>query len=124
MTAKRVARLELRGLTYPPTANTYWRTWRGRMLLSAKGRDYKATIAREFADRGGGRVDGRLRVHVHLEPPDERRRDLDNALKPTLDALKDAGAFVDDCQIDDLRVTRGAVTPGGACHVEVEEVRP
>lgn len=42
-------------LPWPPSVNTYWRTFRGRMLISAHGRDYRvrAVAAAIAAERFG-----------------------------------------------------------------------
>lgn len=53
----------------------------------------------------------RMKVALVLSPPDKRKRDLDNYLKATLDAMTHAGVFVDDSQIDALSIERGEVEP-------------
>ena len=55
-------------------------------------------------------------------PPDLRRRDLDNLLKPTLDALQHAGVYEDDSQVDLLMTRRGGVVPGGRLAVRMTEL--
>jgi hypothetical protein len=45
-------------------------------------------------------------VSVDIRAPLNRRRDLDNALKPTLDLLVRMGIISDDNLIDDLRIRR------------------
>lgn len=104
-------------LPWPPTINTYWRSVRGRAILSAKGREY-----RQQAVAAVGDVDaqtGPLAVHLLCAPPDRRRRDLDNLPKAILDSLTYAGAYEDDSQIDRLTVERCAPVPGGAVAVEI-----
>lgn len=65
---------------------------------------------------------GRLAVTVIVHPTGLRRpADLDNAVKRPLDALARAGVYRDDGQIDDLRIRRGVVVPGGALVVTVRE---
>lgn len=103
-------------LPFPPTANTHWRhvELHGRVcvLLSRKGRAYRSQVVR--AARGhGDPLNGPLRVTVWVWMPDRRARDLDNLLKPLLDALTHAGVWGDDSQIVDLRITRRGVRPGG-----------
>jgi crossover junction endodeoxyribonuclease RusA len=65
---------------------------------------------------------GRLAVEVTLFPPDRRRRDVDNALKAMLDSVGNGGAYLDDSQIDDLRVVRGEVVEGGSALIEIREI--
>lgn len=109
-------------LPFPPSVNTYWRTFRGRMIISAKGREY-----REYAIACIGRTtkrEGRLRVSLVLYPPDKRRRDIDNYSKALLDAMTHAGAWEDDSQIDELLVRRGEIRKDGAVEVFVDELEP
>ena len=110
-------------LPFPPSVNTYWRTFRGRMLISAKGREYRESVlaAVLHADARKHFV-GRLRLAVSMYPPDRRRRDVDNFLKATLDALTHAGVYEDDSQIDELTIKRGEVREGGALEVFVDEL--
>lgn len=111
-------------LPYPPTVNTYWRTFRGRMIISAEGRRYREGVAAHLLASGVRRVGGRLRVSVGLHPPDRRRRDLDNAMKALLDALGGGRVYDDDSQIDRLEVTRLGVVPGGKAVVTVSAWEP
>lgn len=112
-------------LPFPPTMNTYWRhTWlHGRMavLISRRGREYRDQVIR--AARGDGEpLAGRLRVTVFAWVPDARKRDLDNLLKPLLDACTHAGVWVDDSQIIDLRIVRRGVLADGAIVLRVQVV--
>lgn len=110
-------------LPYPPTMNTYWRNVRGRTLLSAAGRAYKAVVAAKVLMLGTRQpMRGRIVLIIVAFPPDRRRRDLDNLLKPIGDALAGANVFADDEQIDDLRIVRGPVQTGGAITVTITEL--
>jgi hypothetical protein len=60
-----------------------------------------------------------LSVRLLAYPPDRRIRDLDNLPKGVLDALTHAGVWGDDSQIDDLRIVRGSVTPGGRMEISI-----
>jgi len=97
-------------LPFPPSVNTYWRSvvinGRVRVLISQKGREYRKAVAVAVAGtkwKGGSR---RLAVEVSAHMPDKRKRDLDNLLKATLDALSSAGIYEDDSQIDILYIER------------------
>ena len=110
-------------LPWPPSMNTYWRNVAGKTLISAKGREYRKTLI----DMGYAQnwthafpLSHRLKVRINATPPDKRRRDLDNMLKPMLDALTHACLWEDDSQIDDLQIIRNPVTwPGGLMILEV-----
>jgi crossover junction endodeoxyribonuclease RusA len=81
-------------LPWPPTGNTSVRHGNGSHYLTQDVRDYRAAvgvICRDYAP-----IKGRYRLHVHLSPPDKRRRDADNACKQLLDALVLAGYVQDD----------------------------
>lgn len=107
-------------LPYPPSVNHYWRHVGGKTLVSREGRRYRSKVRSLLA--GTSPLTGRLAVLVTLFPPDRRRRDLDNAMKGLLDSVGDAGAYLDDSQIDELHVFRGAVMDGGSARIEIREI--
>ena len=111
-------------LPYPPSANRYWRHNRGRTHISAEGRAFRAAVAAAVTEQqatGTPPLTGRLAVALEARMPDHRRRDLDNLLKATLDALTHAGVWQDDCQIDRLTLQRGPVTPPGCLILTIQE---
>lgn len=100
-------------MPWPPTVNTYWRRVGPKTLISAAGRRYRRTIKQlALAERWPRLGAARVAVHITAIPPDKRRRDLDNILKATLDALDHAGVYDDDSQIDMLSVRRDLPDPG------------
>ena len=44
------------------------------------------------------------------------------ALKAMLESVGKGGAYLDDSQIDDLRVVRGGVVEGGSARIEIREI--
>ena len=109
---------------FPPSVNHYWRhiTLRGhtRTVISKKGREYRQTIGSLI--RPPEPLTGRLSVCIDLQPPDRRRRDIDNYPKALLDSLTHAGVWEDDEQIDSLHITRGKVEKPGAAIVTISEI--
>ena len=61
----------------------------------------------------------RLAVTIRVYPPDRRRRDLDNLTKSILDLLTKAKVWIDDSQIDDLRIIRQNIVPNGRIEIEI-----
>lgn len=109
-------------LDWPPTVNHYYTVARGRKILSKAGRSYKETQRWQMkAQRIPVKSSGRFAVHIHCFPPDRRRRDLDNLLKPILDVLVEYGAITDDADIDDLSICRQAVNKPGLVQVFIRE---
>ena len=95
-------------LPWPPSVNHYWRNYRGIMVISKEGRDYRQ-LARSIALGAGiKRMDARLGVIIDAYPPDYRKRDLDSILKALLDALKSI-AYQDDSQIDRIEIRRRSI---------------
>jgi crossover junction endodeoxyribonuclease RusA len=108
---------------WPPSVNQYWRQFQGRMLISAQGRKYREAIIQQVWLEGKiKRITGDLKVTIEAFRPDERRRDLDNLLKSTLDALAHAGLYEDDSQIRDLRIY-WAAEKGGKLNITIEEMQ-
>lgn len=109
-------------LPWPPSVNRYWRTFQGRMIISAEGRTYRKAVADQvLIQRGAKHYEGKLKVVIEAWRPDKRRRDLDNLLKAVLDSLTHAGVWADDGLIIDLRIY-WAEDIGGMLKVKVSEV--
>lgn len=107
-------------IPYPPSVNTYWGFRGSHRFLTAKAKVFKeqvATVFRASGQRGLGKA--RLAVTIYLHAPDRRARDIDNTVKSTLDALTQAGVFVDDSQIDELHVVRKEVIKHGLTVVQI-----
>jgi crossover junction endodeoxyribonuclease RusA len=86
-------------LPYPPSINHAYSLLRGRPVLTQQTRAYRQRVRALVRAAGIPTLLGPLAVRLELYPPDDRRRDCDNAQKSLLDALVQAGAFVDDSQI-------------------------
>ena len=107
-------------LPLPPSANTYWRNFRGRTILSQGGRDYKQAV-QEYVTVNKVPSFGlnRLMAIITIFPRDRRSIDLDNRLKGLFDALQDAGVFDDDGQFDKIEIARGSIKSGGGCTIVI-----
>ena len=109
-------------LPWPPSLNRYYRTVRGRMLISKDGRAYRETAVAAAIEQLGARrtMVGRVSVDMYAAPPDKRKRDLDNLLKGMFDALTHAGIWVDDSQVDRLMIERLPPVKGGWVEVNIK----
>lgn len=109
-------------LPWPPSVNTYWRNFDGRMIISARGREYRETVGDQMTlQKMVKHFKGQLKVEIEAFRPDKRRRDLDNLLKATLDGLAHAGVYEDDSQIVDLRIY-WAKEIGGMLKIKIKEI--
>ena len=106
-------------LPWPPSINRYYRNIKGRTLISREGREYrKRVIAILASTQGLGDI--RLFMELFVYPPDRRKRDLDNLVKPLQDALQHAKMFDDDGQIDGFSIWRKSPVDGGVVNVYLE----
>ena len=108
-------------LPWPPSLNTYWRTYQGRMILSEKGRAYRRFVMEQCLLQRVDTFTGPIKVEIVAFRPDNRKRDLDNLLKAVLDGMAKALVYEDDSQIRDLRILWGD-TIGGMLKVNIEEM--
>jgi crossover junction endodeoxyribonuclease RusA len=106
-------------LPYPPSLNHYFRSFRGRIVISRTGRMFRQTVCTLLRRAGIRPAAGPLAVAIDLYPPDRRVRDCDNALKALIDALQHGGAFFDDSQIVWLLTVRAQVVVGGKSIVTI-----
>ena len=109
-------------LPWPPTVNHYYTVARNRKILSERGRLYKKYCCACMMAQGIeklGKDDAPFTVAILARPPDRRKRDLDNLLKPILDSLVDYGAIPDDSMIDDIRIQRFNPVKDGQIEVQI-----
>jgi crossover junction endodeoxyribonuclease RusA len=109
-------------LPYPPTVNHYWGQVGSKKFLGKKGKEFRQDVYICAYNARKGTLDARLHMEVYLYPPDNRKRDVDNVLKPLLDALEHAGVYENDSQIDKLCITRMDVIKGGSCDVIITQL--
>jgi crossover junction endodeoxyribonuclease RusA len=107
-------------IPWPPTANTNVRHARGGHFLTAKHKNFRAEVA--VLIMGSKPLQGRLAITINAFPPDRRARDLDNLVKPILDALQHGGLYASDSAIDDLRIVRCGIKHKGEVTVTVSKI--
>ncbi|WP_412027893.1 RusA family crossover junction endodeoxyribonuclease [Deinococcus yunweiensis] len=98
--------------------------WRGVNIIDEKGRAYRKEVLALIAHlRRHGEAStppgARLGIHLTLCAPTRLSYDIDNRVKAIFDALTHAHVWADDSLIDELRVTRGPVVPGGRVDVVI-----
>lgn len=118
----------------PPSLNNAYTNGRGhgRRVLTAEGREYKATVAELLLCRaqpsGGfelaiGRKDARIGLALRLYFPNRQRRDISNCVKLLEDALAECLCFDDRC-VDRLLVERAGIDKANPrCEVTIEVLR-
>lgn len=101
-------------LPYPPTINHYYgQTKCGRKYIRKDGRRYRELVAHR-SKQFGYKTNRNCMGALILNPPDNRRRDVDNIQKCTLDALEKSGIVVNDSQFKGLlTVMAEPLRPGG-----------
>jgi len=114
-------------LPLPPTMNNYRACvllgGKPRLITSKAGRDYHQAVKSAVYDQlpTQAPLSGRLCVWILCSMARNGKSDLDNRVKPALDALTAAGVWRDDSQIDILHVMRGPVEAPGRLDVRIEE---
>lgn len=117
-------------LPFPPTVNSYWKTFRGRTYVAPKGKAYRKRVL-EMVERVAY-TDCYLIAETTFLRPDHVERDIDNYHKALLDALAAARVYRNDSQIvrnvvewqDWRTVPGGLVDPMGigGVNIKLEEV--
>ena len=93
--------------------------------MSKAGREFKQLVQDYVIEHNTPKFgDKRLSVMMVFRPRSKRICDIDNRIKPVLDALQDAGVYDDDSQVDHLEMTRGLQMKGGGVVVFIGEYKP
>jgi crossover junction endodeoxyribonuclease RusA len=104
---------------WPPSTNSIWRCWKGRVILSRRGRQWYKDALPLIDVPAGCPLEGRLSVAISLHPPNRRSFDLDNKVKVLQDTLTRAGVIRDDSLVDLLTVSRETIVPNGRVDIEI-----
>jgi Holliday junction resolvase RusA-like endonuclease len=108
-------------IPYPPSANDYYRSiGRGRMLLSSDGRNYKTAVTYIAYRERMKQLEGELVIYLDLFRP-QKSGDLDNRIKPVLDALI-KNAYADDKQIVEIHARRWDDKVNPRVEVRIESI--
>jgi len=112
-------------LPYPPSLNSLYVPYRGRMIISKEARKYHTDFQRVLDQLGHpGTCKGLLEADIWVCPPDRRGRDIDNVLKALFDAMQKAGVYENDYQIKAITslVMDHWPYPDGAVIVKLTEI--
>lgn len=107
-------------LPYPPSLNRLYRVVRGRPILSAEGRAYKARVEAICAALRLQPAEGPVSVRVVFYRP-ARRGDLDNGLKCLLDSVQ-GHLYRNDSQLVGLMALRREDAERPRVELRVEEL--
>jgi len=90
------------------------------MVISRYGRRFREIVRQIVWDVADDEFSTELlELEIAGHPPDRRRRDIDNILKPLLDALEASGLFCDDSQVMKILVEKCEPRAGGSVIVAV-----
>jgi len=110
-------------LPYPPSLNNRWQLYRGKPRINPKSKKYHQDIyflaKAEKWPRFGNM---KLKIHVDVYSPDNRKRDLDNLGKDVWDALQEAKVYDDDYQIVELTYRRKEPVKHGKVVISISPV--
>ena len=111
-------------LPWPPSVNVWTRVFKGRKILTKKGREYRKAVAQamESLNLAQESIQEPLAVSLVLNPPTLRRYDIDNFTKSLFDALTHCGFWGDDEQVVRLLIEKGEKTPPGNIQVKVNRI--
>ena len=108
-------------MPWPPTANLFWRRTGTITYLNKSYKEFLALAGIMLAKVRGIPFSGPVKVDIILHPPKNFRFDVDNRIKPILDALTRAEVWFDDSQVHELTVKRAEVLkPDGLAWVRIQ----
>ena len=109
-------------LPLPPSVNTYWGFSGHRRFLTLQAREFKQQVAHIVGRQLMRYGDKKLSISVTLHFKDKRKQDLDNRIKPLLDALVQAGLMDDDSQFKEIHVYEGEIIKCGKCVIKISAI--
>ncbi|MEI9749657.1 RusA family crossover junction endodeoxyribonuclease [Moellerella wisconsensis] len=110
-------------LPWPPTNNTLFSVVNGRKIKSKKGRAFTEAVINQITKANQQfNLSGKLKIKIVANPPDLRKRDLDNLLKAPLDALTQSGVIADDSMFRSMSIDFGEKVQGGSLDITIWEI--
>ena len=100
--------------------NSFYRTFRGRMLISKPGREFKLEISKCLDITT--KILGPIKLTLIFHFKDKRRRDVDNYAKVLIDCLKNV-LFEDDDKIYILHMEKQIGMPENKIFIDIEEFK-
>lgn len=108
-------------LPWPPSINHYWRrSPHGGSFISSEGKAYLEHVGLLLKMKRVKPIEGPVAIRITLNPPNLRRRDLDNCFKVLIDAITKGGAMGDDFQIKHIEATMLDVVKNGRAVIELK----
>ncbi len=91
-------------IPWPPSVNHYWgRRRNGALYILPRGLQFRRDVANIIGSNNPVfRGETRLAIIMLLTPPDKRKRDIDNILKATFDAIEHTGVIDNDANFKTL----------------------
>jgi len=109
-------------LPLPPSVNRYWRSYRGRVVVSAAAKAYRATVAALMHTHQLEPLAGPVCVSITVYR-ERKAGDLDNRIKIVLDAMQ--GIFyTNDKQVTELHCYLADDKHKPRCIVDVVPTTP
>lgn len=111
-------------LPWPPSVNAWKTPFKGRMILTKRGREYRKAVAEAMdgLKLSQERLEGDLSVSLVLNPPTLRRYDIDNFTKSLFDALTHCEFWGDDEQVVRLLIEKGEKKPPGNIKIKINKL--
>lgn len=107
-------------LIVPPSVNHYWIKGRNNTNRLSQRALHFIEVLKRFIP--AIHYQGQVKVIIEYSPPDNKIRDIDNILKPCLDALAKGQLIEDDSQVYQLSVKKMPVIKGGKLFIQVEKI--
>ena len=89
----------------PPSVNHYWSGSGSRRYVCKRGVEFKRALALCAKSANVKPTKAQVALWITWHKKDKRQRDIDNILKPILDALNGI-AYLDDSQVTELFVEK------------------